>query len=204
MEEQIKKNHFKGYQEQKVGKRAIIIDAYLSELVKKNTKFRNVTELAEKVAVYITTLDGKPCNKSTLLRNADYKNLLNYYLYTYGGIKDTADYKKNNPVALLSAELASSNAERENVRLKQYISNIEKELDDIKNNVALQPNEVYLDKETMDFSLVCKALAQLIQHFEGLVAVDSKTGSLVDLSKKRDNVIVDKSVMLPFLQWYSE
>lgn len=204
MEKKIKSNHFKGYQDQKVGKRTVLIQEYLSKLIKQKMKFRNITELAENTAEYLTKLEGNPCNKSTLLRNEDYKALLNNYLYTHGGIKDTTNYKKNNPIALLSAELTSSNAERENFRLKQYIASLEKELDSLKNNKVSEKMELtshYMNKETKDISLIYKAMTQLIQHFDGLIAIDSNTGSLIDLSKKRNNIIVDNETFKPFFEW---
>lgn len=201
MEKKIKLNHFKGYQEQKVGKRAVLIQEHLNKLIKQKVKFRNITELAENTSEYLTKLEGNPCNKSTLLRNENYKTLLNNYLYTHGGIKDTTDYKKNNPIALLGAELASSNAERENFRLKQYIANLEKELDNLKNDKVNEKEVPYLDKDTMNSSLIYKAMAQIIQHFDGLITIDSNTGSLIDLSKKRNNIIVDSNTLKDFLDW---
>ena len=43
-------------------------------------------------------------------------------------------------------------------------------------------------------------MTQLIRHFEGLIAIDSNTGALIDLSKKRNNVIVDSETLKSFLE----
>lgn len=121
-----KRNYFKGYQENKVSQRLSLIEAYLTELKEDKHQFRNITDLAQKTAEYITQKEKTPCNKSTLLRNKDYKQLLNNYFY--------ANSTKTTPFINFIKELSQSNAERENMRLKQYISNLEKELDTLKNN----------------------------------------------------------------------
>jgi len=202
MEEKINRNYFKNYQDEKVSKRVNLIEEYLTQLTKQKVQFKNITELAQQVSDFLTKKEGMPCNKSTLLRNNEYKNLLNNYLYNYGGGKNTNSYKKNNPIALLSAELSQSNAERENMRLKQYISNLEKELDTLKNNnkQIINSSNTTIDKDTIDFSLLCKGMSQLIQHFDGLTAINND-GELVDLSKKSNNIIINKETLKQYLVW---
>lgn len=53
----------------------------------------------------------------------------------------------------------------------------------------------------LDHVLTCKAMLSLMNHFEGLVAVDDARQSIIDLSKRRNNQIVDPETAKPFLEW---
>ena len=112
-------------------------------------------------------------------------------LYSQPGIKKPGDSSN------LIAELTLSNVERENMRLKQYIASLEKELDEIRSNRAqkiIENKSSYLSNEESSSSNLKKALNILINHFDGLVAINEH-GDLVDLTKKANNVIVKKELI---------
>lgn len=186
-----KKNNFKNYQAEKVAKRLVMIKDQIAIYKKKQVGFKNITEMAEVLSEYITKQEGTSCSSSTILRNDKYKSLIEDYFYSQPGVK------KPGEASNLIAELTLSNVERENMRLKQYIASLEKELDEIKNNKStkvLDNKDSYLTAEESSAANLKKALNMLIKHFEGLVAVN-ENGDLIDLTKKVNNVIVKKELM---------
>jgi len=192
MSNEEKKNSFKGYQEEMVANRLVIITEQITIYKKQRVKFKNITEMCEVIAQQITKKEGKPCSTSTIIRNKKYKELLEDYYYSQEGVKRPGE------ITNLIAELSASNVERENLRLKQYITSLEKELDNIKNNQVkvIQPSEdiKYLTNDENKVANLSKALHQLINHCEGLVAFN-ENGDLIDLTKLHDNVIVKKELM---------
>lgn len=107
--------------------------------------------------------------------------------------------KRPGEITNLIAELSASNVERENLRLKQYITSLEKELDNIKHNQVkvIKPSEdvKYLTNDENKTANLSKALHLLINNFEGLVAIN-ENGDLIDLTKLHDNVIVKMELMV--------
>lgn len=106
-------------------------------------------------------------------------------------------FKKSGEAFTLIAELSLSNVERENMRLKQYIASLEKEIDEIRNNKAqkvIANKNPYLTAEESSLANLKKALNILIKHFDGLVAINEH-GDLVDLTKKINNVIVKSELI---------
>lgn len=187
-----KKNNFKNYQAEKVAKRLVMIQDQIAIYKKKQVGFKNITEMAEVLSEYITKQEGASCSSSTILRNDKYKSLIEDYFYSQPGIK------KPGEASNLIAELTLSNVERENVRLKQYIASLEKELDGYKNGKGsvsiLENKSSYLNTEEASSANLKKALNTLIQHFEGLIAIN-ENGDLVDLTKKVNNIIVKKELI---------
>ena len=113
-------------------------------------------------------------------------------LYSQPGVK------KPGEASTLIAELSLSNVERENMRLKQYIASLEKELDEIRNNKAkkvIENKNPYLSNEEYSSANLKKALNMLIKHFDGLVAINEH-GDLVDLTKKVNNIILKKELII--------
>lgn len=145
-------------------------------------KFKNITELANRLASEITKEEGKACSQTTLLRNEKYKSIMEDFFYSQSGTK------RPKEVNSLLTELTQSNIERENMRLKQYIANLEQQ-------ISAQP--VITEKETIQYltndeneTVKWKnAFMTLVQHFDGLVAFNDD-GDLVDLSRKTNNIIV--------------
>lgn len=186
-----KKNNFKNYQAEKVAKRLVMIQDQIAIYKKKQVGFKNITEMAEILSEYITKKEGSSCSSSTILRNDKYKSLIEDYFYSQPGVK------KPGEATNLIAELTISNVERENMRLKQYIASLEKELDEIRNNKPAKNIEnkgAYLSNEESSSANLKKALNVLIKHFEGLVAIN-ENGDLVDLTKKVNNIIVKKELI---------
>ena len=87
----------------------------------------------------------------------------------------------------LLTELTQSNIERENMRLKQYIANLEQQ---ISAQPVMLKNESmpYLNNDEKETAKWKNAFMNLVQHFDGLVAFDN--GNLMDLSKKFNNIII--------------
>lgn len=189
---QSKKNNFKNYQTEKVAKRLLIIQDKISEYKKVKKKFENITEMAESLAQHIGLQENSSCSSSTILRNMNYKALIESYFNTQ------SCQKKISPTASFVAELTASNIERENIRLKQYITVLENELQAVKNNQSLiekkTKSDLYLTSSESNEANLRKALTTLINHFDGLVAFN-ENGDLVDLSKKVNNVIIKKDLI---------
>ena len=186
-----KKNNFKNYQSAKVAKRLVMIQDQIAIYKKKQVGFKNITEMAEVLSEYITKQEGASCSSSTILRNDKYKSLIEDYFYSQPGVK------KPGEATNLIAELTLSNVERENMRLKQYIASLEKELDDIKNNKstkAVENKGSYLTSEESSSASLKKALNMIIKHFDGLVSIN-ENGDLIDLTKKVNNVIMKKELI---------
>ncbi len=187
-----KKNNFKNYQSEKVAKRLVMIQEQIALYKKKQVGFKNITEMAGTLSEYITKQEGSACSSSTILRNDKYKSLIEDYFYSQPGVK------KPGEASNLIAELTLSNVERENMRLKQYIASLEKELDGYrsgKDSVPVLENKgSYLNTEESNSANLKKALNLLVQHFDGLVAIN-ENGDLVDLTKKVNNIIVKKELI---------
>ncbi len=185
-----KKNNFRNYQSEKVAKRLVMIQEQIALYKKKQVGFKNITEMAGTLSEYITKQEGSACSSSTILRNDKYKSLIEEYFYSQPGVK------KPGEASNLIAELTLSNIERENMRLKQYIASLEKELDGYKhgNSPILENKGSYLNAEESNSANLKKALNVLIQHFDGLVAIN-ENGDLVDLTKKVNNVIIKKELI---------
>lgn len=176
------KNMFKGYQEQKITGRLVIINQYIDLYKKQKVKFKNITELANRLASEITKEEGKACSQTTLLRNEKYKSIMEDFFYSQSGTKRPKD------VNSLLTELTQSNIERENMRLKQYIANLERQI--LENSVIPIKEDIpYLTQDENETAKWKNAFMTLVEHFDGLV-VFNKGGDLLDLSKKHNNIII--------------
>ncbi len=78
-------------------------------------------------------------------------------MYFYGqiSVKNVKSYKIGNHVAVFNDELSASNAEREVVRLKQYIAGLEKENELLKQGKGIDNNS-YLTKDEKDMLIFQK------------------------------------------------
>lgn len=207
------KSKFAAWQEANQVRREAIIDEYLKVLAKTRVKVRNPTDLAELVAKHISQIEGKSCNRSTLLRNNRYKaKILSYQAKSLApGAKAVNARSVTDPTAkslITSAQLESGNLKRELERLNIYVVSLEEQVDRLQSLGRQLPNPS-LTTETAsvlsDFEIrfvrTCQALRSLLSYLNLVVQIDPNNRRILDLSKRRDNIIVDKDVAGPFFEW---
>lgn len=206
-------SRFAPWQEANQVRRENIIDEYLNFLKKTRVKVRNLTDLADLVAKHITQVESKPCNKSTLLRNIRYKTkLLSHQARSLApGTKSLNSRAVTDPTAkalITSTQLESGNLKRELERLNIYVRSLEEQVDRLQNHARQLPSPVdtegsstRLSDYEYRFILTCQSLRSLLNHLKKVVHADSSSQRILDMSKRRDNVIVDKEVAEPFFEW---
>lgn len=201
---------FSAWQEACQTRREIVIDQYLSYLQSTRVKVRHVTDLADLVAKHISNVEGGPCNKSTLLRNIRYKSkLLTYQARAHNPRMRTLSSRTvADPAAkalITTAELESGNLKRELERLNIYTSSLEEQLDRVSSiGQRLSPtpgSEKVISDCEVRFVRTCQALRSLLSHLQMVIQVDSDNRRILDMSKRRNNVIVGEEVAGPFCDW---
>lgn len=204
---------FAEWQEANQVRRESIISDYLLFLGKTRVRARHLTDLAQLVARHISEVENKPCNKSTLIRNPRYKaKLLSYQARRIAsgtkGVSPPGVAEFTAKVRVTHAELESENLKRELERLRIYTSTLEEQLDrpQIQGRVLSpviisddHPNQ--LSNYEFEFVRTCQALMLLISHLNLIVQVDATSRRILDMSRRRDNVIVDQEVAGPFFDW---
>lgn len=206
-------SRFAAWQEANQIRRESTIDEYLAFLTKTRVKVRNPTDLADLVARHISQVEGKPCNKATLLRNVRYKaRLLSFQAKSLGsGAKSLDPRTVKDPTAkalITGSQLESGNLKRELERLKVYVDSLEVQVDQLKGqrcqipipDGGMSPASQISDLE-LRFIYTCKAMMLLVSHFKLVVKLDARDQRILDMSKRRDNIIVDKEVAGPFFEW---
>jgi hypothetical protein len=207
-------NTFAPSQEAKQARRERLIDEYLAYLSKTRVRVRYVTDLAELVATYIKHAEGKPCVASTLMRNIRYKGkLMTYQAQRDGaGVESSSARAVTDPTAkalVTTAQLATANLKRELERLNIYVESLEQQLDESTRRHGKFPSssdsgggaEPFLTDYEYRFIRTCQALRLLLSHLNVIVGVDPNTQRILDSTKRRDNVIVEKDVAGPFFEW---
>lgn len=206
-------SRFAAWQEANQVRRETIIDEYLSFLAKTRVKVRNPTDLADLVAKHLTQVEGKSCNKSTLLRNNRYKaKILSYQAKSLApGTKALNSRSVTDPTAkalISGAQLESGNLKRELERLNIYVVSLEEQLDRLQSQARQLPGPSYATESAnvlSDFEYrfvrTCQALRSLLSHLNLVVQIDQDNRRILDMSKRRDNIIVDKDVAGPFIEW---
>ncbi len=203
------RNTFEGYQTAKQDRRVQLIVQYLEQLKTSRVKFKHVTGLAEMVATHITHQEQKPCNKATFLRNNRYKALLLTFMAAHLGggtknlkLRDVGDEKAKALVT--TAQLEASNLKREVERLRAYIAYLEK------NQGPAPAGPVAADSEQMrealhdvqmKYTRTCQALYALLRHYDTTLSVDPDRQQILDMAKRRNNVVVDTATAAPFFDW---
>lgn len=194
-----KKNPFAGYQRDKVASRAAIIEEHLAALAAKRTQFKYITDLAASVAEKVGELEGEPCNRATLLRNAAYKSKLLRYMADHCGATDPL--AKAEATALTN-ELEAGNLRRENERLKAYLRTLERRLDSQGPAPAAALPAPGDGQLVADHALTCKALATLLTTLNDFLQLDD-SGAILDMSRRpSDRVVVDAKTAAPFARWW--
>ncbi len=198
-------NTFKGYQEDKQARREALIQDYLKVAQKSRARFKYVTDLAKMVAVHISQVEGNDCNQSTLLRNPRYKTLLLSYLADelQPGAKNLDARPSNSPsdqVQITQLQLTNRNLVSENQRLKAHLASLKDEGEQLNYRSSVLSR---VDAQTFeaDFVHTCQALLRLLQSFDDLVSVDIESNSILDLSRRTDNIIADARLAAPFVAW---
>lgn len=222
-------SRFSAWQEAKQVRRESIIDEYLIFLAKTRVKVRHVTDLADLVAKHITQIEGKPCNKATLLRNTRYKaRLLTYQANSLSpGAKSLNSRAVTDPTAkalVTSAQLESGNLKRELERLNIYVTSLEQQVDQFQSkgrqfpsraNIAAsttripkytsdeepQPHKLALSDHELMFIRTCQALRAVVSHLSLVLEVDMSSRQILDKSRRRNNVVVDEELAGPFIDW---
>ncbi len=206
-------SRFAAWQEANQVRREAIIDQYLVSFANTRVKVRNLTGLADLVAKHIAQVEGKECDKSTLLRNNRYKaKLLSYQARSLApGTKALNSRNVTDPTAkalITGAQLETGNLKRELERLNIYVMSLEDQVDQFQSQVGKLPkpelsnesNNTLSDYEYR-FIRTCQALRSLLSHLNIVVQIDKSNRRILDLSKRRDNVIVDQEVAGPFFDW---
>lgn len=209
------RNTFEGYQAAKQDRRAQLIIQYLEQLKTSRVKFKHVTGLAEMVATHITHQElklkqkQKPCNKATLLRNIRYKSLLLTFMAAHLGggtknlkLRDVGDEKAK--ALITTVQLEAGNLRREVERLKVYVVHLEKNQSATPTTLPT-PVDGGLREALHEMQLkhvrTCQALQRVLLHFEKSLAVDMGRRQILDMSRLRNNVVVDTDVTAPFFEW---
>lgn len=206
------RNTFSAWQEANQVRREFIVSEYLAALANTRVRVPHPTGLADLVARHISEVEGKRCNKSTLLRNPRYKaKLLSYQAKILSGTKslDARSVTDVTAQALVtSAELECGNLRRELERLKIYTSTLEEQLDHLQGQGRILPEAVPADEISTQLSeyefrfiRTCQALRSLLSHLNLIVQVDPDNRRILDMSKRRNNVIVGEEVAGPFCDW---
>ena len=182
-------------------------------MTKTRVKVRNPTDLADLVAKHITQVEGEPCNKATLLRNVRYKaKLLSFQAQSLApGAKALNPRAVTDPTAkalITNSQLETGNLKRELERLNIYVTSLEEQVDRFQSQGrhlpapadAAEPAGRLSDFE-LRFIRTCQALRSLLSHLKLVVELDERNQRILDKSKRRDNVIVDKEVAGPFFDW---
>jgi len=205
-------NPFFDFQQSKVKRRVGIIINTLDYLKKNRITTKYVTDLAEVCAKAISDKEDKPCNKSTLLRNNEYKSFLLAFMagqYTQG-VKSIKGYSgDDNKIKLIISNLEASvsNLRADNNRLLNRVRVLESSAKS--SNLSISSKEYHDEKSsgfdniTIDFSLTCKALLQVIKASNGLISLSHDGTEIHNFgtAKRKDRVIVNKQTAAPFIKW---
>ncbi|MFL9905873.1 hypothetical protein [Paraburkholderia sp. RL17-337-BIB-A] len=212
-----KPSRFAVWQEANQTRREAIIDEYLLYLGKTRVKVRNATDLADLTARHIAQVEGAPCNKSTLMRNVRYKSkILTYqkqHLDTGSRLRVGRAITDPGAEALLvTKKLEAGNLKREVERLNIYIESLEEQVEQFKERKGLQsperltgeslpPGQTAMSDYEFKFVRTCQALRAVLSHMSLTLEVDSSAQRILDRSKRRNNVVVDKELAGSFVEW---
>ena len=206
------RNTFEDYQQVKQESREQLIVQCLAKIHSSRAPFLYLTDLADAVARYIALQEQRPCNKATLLRNIRYRSHLLTFMsaHTKAGtktfdVKELADGKSRALVT--AAQVEVGNLRRESDRLKAYISQLERQL-----GAAQEPGQLNLQEDAakasqslyemqLKYTRTCQALFSVLCHLSQTLSTDPEHQRIVDLSRLRNNIVVDSAIAAPFFDW---
>lgn len=212
-------SRFAAWQEANQARREVIIDEYLQYLDKTRVKVRNATDLADLVARHIAQVEGAPCNKATLMRNVRYKaKILTYQAqHLEPGVRTLEQQSMLDPgskAVLATSRLEAGNLRREIDRLNVYIKSLERQLENTSSRGGRQVSETdsygavvdtaQISDYELKFICTCQALRALLSHLNLVLEVNTVSKQILDRSKRRDNVIVDKEIAGAFIEWLGQ
>lgn len=213
-------NRFAAWQEANQVRREVVIDEYLQYLDKTRVRVRNATDLADLVARHIAQVQGAPCNKATLMRNVRYKaKILTYQAqHLELGVRTLQNQVLIDPASkavLTTSRLEVGNLKREIERLNVYIKSLEDQQEKSRMQARLQPPDARITEKLMvdeshvtdyefKFIRTCQALRTLLNHLDLVLEVEVASVQILDRSKRRNNVIVDKEIAGPFFEWLAK
>lgn len=205
------KNNFSDFQDELVTTRVRLIESQLKILKKSKVKVKKISNLAELVAVHLSSVQNSPCSTSTLLRNEKYKGLLKKFMAERDRPSQKTDDDSLSALPL-HVRIELSNLRNEVARLKMYIGKNEKgvsELDEY-NTVSLleRPatagHEIGIDKLEIAFAQSCQIIRSLLSYWKDYMGIDVVKGEIVDLSFRRTDprsVIVASDAAKEFFEW---
>ncbi|MBS0340625.1 MAG: hypothetical protein JSS56_08860 [Proteobacteria bacterium] len=151
------------------------------------------------------------------MRNVRYKaKLLTYQAkHLEGGTKALSARAVTDPTAkalLTTSQLETGNLKRELERLAIYVKSLEEQIDAAGSRHRHLPQHAgaagaaaetstQLGEYELRFVRTCQALRLLLSHLNVIVEIDPRTQRILDKSKRRENVIVDKEIAAPFFEW---
>ena len=204
-----KKNPFKKHQENAVACREEIIEQCLLSLKELRASFSFVTDLAKAVAAQVTQIESEPCSYTTLLRNERYRALLEEFGASNVTSNSTQVSEPRVEARTRMLELDVGNVQRDNERLRAYISDLEERV--ATRSLGTAPTQSNYEEETgvvrlsNEKALACKAIWLILDHFRDVVSVDIDRRCIIDLAAPaRKNIIVDSAVAKIFIDWLSE
>lgn len=207
----IRKSRFAAWQETNQVRREKILDEFLQKLGGTRASFRNPTDLAAVAAQHITKIENAPCDKSTLLRNVRYRaKLFSYHVSSSGRLRPRLSTDPNSEALVLAQKLEVANMRGEIERLKWYIETLEEKVNakgapppqvsDGDAAIGNADQSVVSDFE-YKFIRTCQALHSVLRHMHLVLEVDTAAERILDRSKLRNNVIVDKELAGSFVGW---
>lgn len=210
------RNSFAAWQEAKQVRREELVDEYLKYLAQTRVRVRHATDLADLVARHITTVEGTPCNKSTLMRNVRYKaKILTHQARLESGSQSLNPRCVKDPIAqalLTSTFLETGNLKREVERLNIYIGTLEGQLEHY-NQESTPVRRIVKDDDAAEkfadgasdfefkFIRTCQSLRALLNDMNTILVVDIESAQILDRSKRRNNVVVSTELAGPFIEW---
>ncbi|MEX3982498.1 hypothetical protein AB4Y45_26360 [Paraburkholderia sp. EG287A] len=212
-----KPSKFAAWQEANQCRREALIDEFLKYLDETRVKVRHATDLADLIARHISQVEGAPCNKSTLMRNVRYKAKILTYQAQHLDVESKLRARRSlvDPSAnamLTTKKLEVGNLKREVERLNAYIGGLEEQVEQLKSRrgglIPAPKGEGWQDSSQpplsdheFNFVRTCQALRSVLSHMNLVLDVDTGAKRILDRSRRRNNVVVDKELAGPFIDW---
>jgi hypothetical protein len=121
-------------------------------------------------------------------------------------VKDLTDDKSKALVT--TAQLEAGNLRREVERLKAYIGHLEKQQagkppqgKPVHSSEDVEKAIRSLHETQLKYTRTCQALFAVLRHLSQTLSTDPERQRIIDLSRLRNNVVVDAATAGPFFEW---